>query len=163
MTTELTPISTPGPGQTLCTAQKEDEGGYHQVWSCTRELGHPLPHEAAGEGGTVFARWVDWTRDRFDGGEPAPVAPVVVPTPSRPARIAALHAAGLFLAENTDLPMPGVVEMICHDVPADRLRQLATVHGAEIHQRSNSRWLEIIVGLETLHGIAIRYIAFEER
>jgi hypothetical protein len=157
---DYTPLSFPGPGQTLCTSQKED--GREQTWSCTREHGHELPHEAAGAGGTVYARWVDWTTDNtFDDGQGA--APVVVPAVSRPARIAALHMAGLFLAENTDLPMPSGVTMELHGLTEAQLQAMSELHGVPVRSGPTSRWVEIIVGLETLHGIGIRYLAFGKR
>lgn len=88
--------------------------------------------------------------------------PVAVPAPSRPARIATMHAAGQYLADNPDLPMPTTVEMVIHGVRAERFRALADLYGAEVEERGNARWITIPVALETLHGIEIRYVAFEE-
>jgi hypothetical protein len=156
---ELTPISTATGDQIRCHSSKD--AGYGERWRCTREEGHELPHEAAGPQGTVYTRWVDWSTDKFSNGEP--VAPVIIPTPSRPARIAALHMAGLFLAEHTDLPMPEQVTMSVWEVPLPRLQALAQAYGTHIVEHGSSQWIEITVGLETLHGVSIRYVAFAVR
>lgn len=87
-------------------------------------------------------------------------APIVIPTPSRPARIAALHAAGLFLAEHLDLPMPSTVHMHAYDATWAQLTAIAQLHGAEIQYGTDSAWVRIPVALETLHGIEIEYIVF---
>jgi len=154
--TDINPISIAGPGQTICTSRGPQDST--DPYQCTREQGHDLPHEAAGQHGTVFARWVDWTNDAFDNG-----LPVVVPAVSRPARIAALHMAGLFLAEHTDLPMAAYVTMEVHDLTETQLRAISDLHGVPVQHGSTSTWVEIIVGLETLHGISIRYMAFGKR
>lgn len=160
MTTELTPISTPEDGQAFCTSRGPVNLPDPDKMSCTREHGHELPHEAAGTGGTVYARWVDWSNDSFDSGR---TAPVVVPAISRPARIAALHMAGLFLAEHVDLPMPEQVSMDVHGMTATQLQAMADLHGVPIRHTENYAYVEIVVGLETLHGISIRYLAFGAR
>lgn len=84
------------------------------------------------------------------------VGPVYVPAPSRPARIAALHAAGLFLAENLDLPMPTHVQMQC-EVSQQRLQAIADLHGVAVTHGQSGSWLTVPICLETLHGIEIQY------
>lgn len=86
--------------------------------------------------------------------------PIVIPTPSRPARIAALHAAGLFLAEHIDLPMPATVHMHAHDLTWDQLTAVADLHRATIEYGTDTAWCSIPVTLETLYGIEIEYTAF---
>lgn len=86
--------------------------------------------------------------------------PIIIPTPSRPARIAALHAAGLFLADHLDLPMPAEVTMTVHNVPAAEMHRLATAYGTAIKYGETASWVAIPVTLETLHGIEITYVAY---
>ena len=86
--------------------------------------------------------------------------PVTIPTPSRPARIAALHAAGLFLAEHLDLPMPINVRMNAHDLTHAQLEAISQLHGVPIKHHGDSASVHIIVTLETLHGIEIEYCAY---
>ena len=92
----------------------------------------------------------------------APIEPVTVPAPSRPARIAALHAAGLFLAEHLDLPMPASVTMSAYELTWPQLTALADLHQVAIEYGDTCAWVNIPVALETLHGIEIEYTAFSQ-
>jgi hypothetical protein len=89
-----------------------------------------------------------------------PIEPVTIPTVSRPARIAALHAAGLWLAEHTDVPMPDAVSMVRYDVTLEQLRALSQLHNEPIQYGGTSQWVEIPVTIEVLHGVEITYTAF---
>lgn len=88
---------------------------------------------------------------------------VTAPAPSRPARIAALHAAGVFLADNTALPMPERVQMVAYDLSEAEIHSIAHAHGAQIHHSSAHTWVQVHVALETLHGIEIDYIAHQRK
>lgn len=89
----------------------------------------------------------------------APIEPVTIPAPSRPARIAALHAAGLFLAEHIDLPMPAVVQMHVHDLTYEQIKAMSDLHGVPITFGEIQAHVRIVVALETLHGVEIEYLA----
>lgn len=86
--------------------------------------------------------------------------PVVIPTASRPARIAALHAAGLWLAENNGLPMPEKIDMVRHDGTLEQLRALSELSGEPIQTRGTSTWVTVPVTVEVLHGVTIEYTLF---
>lgn len=89
--------------------------------------------------------------------------PVVIPTASRPARIAALHAAGLWLAENSTLPMPEKIDMIRHDGTLEQLRALSELSGEPIQTQGTSTWVTVPVTVEVLHGVTIEYTLFGPR
>ncbi len=86
--------------------------------------------------------------------------PVVIPTASRPARIAALHAAGLWLAEHNGLPMPEKIDMVRHCGTLEQLRALSELSGEPIQERGGSVWVTVPVTVEILHGITIEYTLF---
>ncbi len=86
--------------------------------------------------------------------------PVVIPTASRPARIAALHAAGLWLAEHHGLPMPEKIDMIRYGGTLEQLRALSELSGEPIQERGGSVWVTVPVTVEILHGITIAYTLF---
>lgn len=88
---------------------------------------------------------------------------VTLPNLTRPARIAAVHAAAGFLATNPELPMPTSVDLTAHDLTEAELQHLAEVYGVEIIQRSASRWIEIPIMIESLHGVEATYVAFGPR
>lgn len=85
---------------------------------------------------------------------------VTIPAPSRPARIAAMHAAGAFLADSPELPMPSDVNMIYHGATWQQLKATAQLHGVEILSGAHSCWIHVPVAMETLHGITITYVMF---
>ncbi len=89
--------------------------------------------------------------------------PVVIPTASRPARIAALHAAGLWLAENSTLPMPEKIDMTRWDGTLEQLRALSDLSGEPIQERDGHTWVSVPVTVEVLHGVTIEYTLFGPR
>jgi hypothetical protein len=87
-----------------------------------------------------------------------------MPAPSRPALIAALHAAPVFLAAEHDLPIPTEVTLTRHDLTPAQLYALAEQYGRAVQGQTDKpdaagtwHWVELPISTRQAHGLDVKY------
>lgn len=87
---------------------------------------------------------------------------ITIPSPYRAVKIATVHSAAVFLAENPELPMPAKVELSAHVPSLAVLQEIAAAYRSEVVSTEERLWYwtTIPVAVETLHGMQVDYTVF---